>query len=95
MMQGDVSSAAVTATGAVVVGPGRLKQLTFTGNTTGNASLVIYDSPAAASGQVLFTINAHLSNVPTPIDIPGEGIRFRTGLYAVLTNVVGLTVCYG
>jgi len=95
MMQGDVSSAAVTATGLLIAGRGRLKQLTFTGNTSGNAALVLYDNASAGSGKILFQINAHLSNVPTPIDLPGEGILFTNGCYAVLTNVVGLTICYG
>jgi len=95
MMQGDSLSAAVSATGVVVTGRGRLKQLTFVGNTTGNAVVVLYDNASAGSGKILWQLNAHLSNVPTPIDIPGEGILFVNGIYAALTNVVGLNVCYG
>lgn len=95
MQQYDVLSAAVTASGVLFTGRGRIKQVTFTGNTSGNASFILYDNPSAGSGKIVFQINAHLSNVPTPIDIPGEGILCQTGCYAALTNVTGITVCYG
>mgnify|MGYP003339757282 FL=1 len=93
MMQTDVLNVNITATGQLFTGRARIKQILFVGNATAG-SITIYDN-TAGSGRVLWGITFHTSNVPVSIDIPGEGILAYNGAYAVLSNVVGLGVCYG
>jgi hypothetical protein len=93
MMQTDVLNASLTASGQLFTGRSRIKEILFVGNTTAG-NITIYDN-TAASGRVLWSIAFHTSNVPVSIDIPGEGILAYNGAYAVLNNVIGLSVCYG
>jgi hypothetical protein len=94
MMQTDVFNVSLTSSGALFTTRQRIRQITFVGNTTAG-SITIYDNPSAGSGRVVWSINFHTSNVPASIDIPGEGLLCYNGAYAVLSNVVGMSVCYG
>ena len=93
MMQTDVLNASVTSSGIVFTGRQRIRQICFVGNSTAG-SITIYDNNIN-SGRVVWSIAFHTSNVPVSIDIPGEGILCYNGAYASLSNVVGLSVCYG
>lgn len=54
----------------------------YDGTSVSGELLLDLDSPAG-TGNAFFVI------------MPGEGILFRTGVYADLTNVTGVTVIYG
>jgi hypothetical protein len=92
-MQTDVLNSSLTASGQLFTGRQRIRQITFVGNTTAG-SIAIYDN-TVGSGRVVWSINFHTSNVPCSIDIPGEGILCYNGAYATLSNVVGISICYG
>lgn len=93
-MQYDVKTAYAEATGALVLGRCRLKQLVFLPNGTAG-SLVIYDNDSAASGDVVWRTRVGTGVQPFQLIVPGEGILAKTGLYAVLTNITSVTVTYG
>ena len=93
-MQTDVLNVNITSSGVLFSGRGRIRQVCFVGNTTAG-SITIYDNASAASGRVVWNITFHTSNVPTSIDIPGEGILCYNGAYGVLSNAVSLGICYG
>lgn len=93
-MQYDVSSAYVAATGVLVANRCRLKQLVFLPNGTAG-SLVIYDNASAGSGNIIWQTKVGTGVQPFQLIVPGEGILATNGLYAVLTNITSVTVCYG
>jgi hypothetical protein len=92
MMQTDVLNASLTASGQLFTGRSRIRQILFVGNTTAG-SITIYDN-TTGSGRVVWSINFHTSNVPCSVDIPGEGMLCLNGAYAVLSNVVGMSISY-
>ena len=93
-MQTDVKATSVTTSGVLVAARTRIKQIVFVGNSTAG-SITLYDNATTGSGNILYSITFHTSNVPTSIDIPGEGILAMNGVYATVSNIVGLTICYG
>ncbi len=57
-------------------------------------SVVLTDG--GASGSTRMTINTVASATqPTYLLMPGEGVLFRTNVYATLTNVGSATIFYG
>lgn len=57
-------------------------------------SVVLTDG--GASGSTRMTINTVASaSQPTYLLMPGEGVLFRTNVYATLTNVGSATIFYG
>jgi hypothetical protein len=91
-MQTDVLSAVATASGSMISGRTRLKGFVLTSSASAG-SVVFRDG--SASGTVLLTLNTPASAGFHDIVIPGEGVLFSSGVYAVLTNVTSVTIFYG
>lgn len=91
-MESDVKATRITATGAVTTLPARLKGLTFLAGASagtitlrdggsGGTTLAVFDTPGSATWQ-------------GTIDLPGNGIQFRSDMHATLSNVTGVTFFY-
>jgi hypothetical protein len=95
MQQTDVLNASLSSSGVLFSARQRIRQIVFVGNGTTNGAITIYDNPTTNSGRIVWSISLHTSNVPVSIDIPGEGILCVNGAYAVMTNITGMSICYG
>ena len=95
MMQTDVKSANTSVTAVMVASRTRLRQILAHGTGTAG-SITFYDTATATTNaNILYVMNFGTATVPISIDIPGEGILAQNGIYAVVSNVVGVTICYG
>ena len=92
MMQTDVKSAHVEATGTVVSGRNRLKAYhCISGGTAGD---VIFRD-GGASGTIRLQFNIGTGTQPVSLLIPGEGILFNTDIHVTLPATAKVTVFYG
>lgn len=93
MMQTDVKSAHVEATGTVVSGRNRLKGYQcLSGGTAGD--IIFRDGGASGAIRLQFNIPNNTNN-PFANLIPGEGILFTTDIHATLPTGAKVTVFYG
>lgn len=83
-----------TTDAAIMLLPGRLMGVTLLGDGTNAASLVIYDSPSAATGKVLAKINLDAGLVCQDLNIPNHGIIANQGLYADVTGTGAEYIVY-
>jgi hypothetical protein len=90
MAGSDVKATYLTASGTVVGGPARVGTIHYHGGGS-TGSVVLKDG--GSGGSTLLTIDIH-SNATGELNIPDEGIRFGTDVYAVLTNMSSTTVFY-
>jgi hypothetical protein len=90
MSGSDVKATYLTASGAVTSGPARLCTIHYHG--AGSTGSVAFKDGGAA-GPTLFTVDVH-SNNTGQLNIPDEGVRFGTSIYAVLNNITSLTSFY-
>ena len=94
MMQTDVKSAHLDASGVIFAGPTRVKGFSISpGGTAGE--VIFYDNASAASGTVRLTLNVSTNQALDSLAIPGEGIRFDVGVYVSMPASTHLTVYYG
>jgi len=94
MMQTDVKSAHLDASGVIFAGPTRVKGFSVSpGGTAGD--IIFYDNSSAASGTVRLTLNVSTNQALDSLAIPGEGIKFNNGVYVSLPLNSHLTVYYG
>ena len=91
-MNSDVKSTRVTTSGTIFAGPARVKAIAILdGATAGTLSIrdggasgaivLTLDTPGAATGKQWF-------------ELPGNGIRCGTDVYADFDQAVGVTVLY-
>ena len=93
MMQTDVRSAHLTASGTAFNGRTRLKSVSYRGNGTDG---YIKFRDGGSSGSVLCELDVGTSDSFTIyVLLPGEGIVFQTSIYVELSNVSATTVFYG
>lgn len=93
MMQTDVQSTHLTASGVVSANGARLKAVSYRGD--GQAGSILFKD-GGASGTTLLELDVGTSDTFTIyILIPGEGVRFPTNIYATLTHVGAITAFYG
>jgi hypothetical protein len=93
MMQTDVKSAHVEATGTVVSGRNRLKGYQcLSGGTAGD--IIFRDGGASGTIRLQFNIPNNTNN-PFANLIPGEGILFTTDVHVTLPTAAKVTVFYG
>ena len=93
MMQTDVKSAHLTASGTIFAGRSRLKAISYRGNAS-DGYVKLRDG--GSSGTILCELDVGTSDVFTIyVLIPGEGVLFQTSIYADLSNVNAITAFYG
>lgn len=93
-MQTDVKSASNTVTSTFFAGPTRLKGVLVTANATAG-TVTFKDGGDTGAALLTITLPANATNNPLYMDIPGEGIRFSTSLFANLSSVNAVTAFYG
>jgi hypothetical protein len=94
MMQTDVKMAHLDASGVVFAGPTRVKGYSVSPGATAG-EIEFYDNPSAASGTKRLILNISINQALDSLAIPGQGIRFDTGVYVTLPANAHLTVYYG
>lgn len=93
-MQYDVKSAYLDASGDVTDQPTRVKGLyVYLGANAG--TLELKDGGSGGTSLLKMATPAAATANPVYVIIPGEGVRFTSKPYAVLTNVAAITVFYG
>ena len=93
MMQTDVKSAHVEATGTIVSGRTRVKGYQcLSGGTAGD--IIFRDGGASGTIRLQFNIPNNTNN-PFANLIPGEGILFTTDVHVTLPTAAKVTVFYG
>ena len=93
-MQTDVKAAHIDASGVIFAGPTRVKGFSISpGGTAGEVQF--YDNATTNSGTILLTLNVSTNQALDSLAIPGEGIRFTTGVYVSMPANTHLTVYYG
>ena len=93
-MQTDVSTAYLTSSGVIFASRTRVRQLTII--PTGTAgSVILYDNATTNSGNVLWRVTTGTNTAPIVVMLPGEGVLASNGVYAALSNMTSVTVCYG
>jgi hypothetical protein len=93
MMQTDVKSAHLEATGSLVSGRVRLKGYQcLSGGTAGD--IIFTDGTATGLERLRFNVPANTNN-PFANLIPGEGILFENGVYVTLPTATKVTIFYG
>lgn len=99
MMQTDVKSAHASGTisAALYAAPTRLKGFLVTAVATTPATLKFFDGTSASGILLLeFDIVSNGNPIPFSVLIPGQGIWFKTGVFATTNALVtGLTIFYG
>jgi hypothetical protein len=94
MMQTDVKSAHIDASGVIYAGPTRVKGFSISpGGTAGEVQF--YDNATTNSGTIRLTLNVSTNQALDSLAIPGEGIRFDVGVYVSMPANTHLTVYYG
>ena len=91
-MQTDVKAASLSTSGTVYDGPTRVKGLVI--HTNGDTAATITLQDGGAGGTTIFTLPAPNGDTLTNILIPGEGIKFKSSVYASLTSCE-VVVFYG
>jgi hypothetical protein len=94
MMQTDVKSTHLDASGVIFAGPTRVKGYSVSsGGTAGE--IEFYDNASTASGTTRLVLNISSNQALDSLAIPGEGIKFDNGVYVSLPANAHLTVYYG
>jgi hypothetical protein len=94
MMQTDVKAGHLDASGVIFAGPTRVKGFSISpGGTAGEVQF--YDNATTNSGTIRLTLNVSTNQALDSLAIPGEGIRFDTGVYVSMPASTHLTVYYG
>lgn len=93
MMQTDVLSSHVEATGTMVTGRVRVKGYQcLSGGTAGD--IILRDGGSGGTIRLQFNVPANTNN-PFANIIPGEGILFYTDVHVTLPTGAKITVFYG
>lgn len=94
MMQTDVKSTHLDASGIIFASSCRVKGFSISpGGTAGE--VIFYDNASAASGTARLTLNVSTNQALDSLAIPGEGIKFDNGVYVSMPANTHLTVYYG
>jgi hypothetical protein len=94
MMQTDVKSTHIDASGVIYASTTRVKGYSISpGGTAGEVNF--YDNASAASGTIRLILNVSTNQALDSLAIPGEGIKFENGVYVSMPANTHLTVYYG
>lgn len=92
LMQSDIQSTRLTASGSVFGGPGRVKGVYF---VAGASAGTVEIRDGGASGTVLVTLDTPAdATVTRYLEIPSAGVRCETDVFVTLTDVTAVTVFY-
>jgi hypothetical protein len=94
MMQTDVKSTHLDASGVIYAAPTRVKGYSISPGATAG-EVIFYDNATTNAGTVRLTLNVSTNQALDSLAIPGQGIRFDVGVYVVLPANTHLTVYYG
>jgi hypothetical protein len=100
-MQTDVLASQVRTDDGVLnnqagnaIGPARVKGVYIV--PSGTAGSVVFKDGSTSGGTTVLTVNTVASATqPTYFLIPGEGIRFTSGIYVDVTSIGSVMVFYG
>lgn len=93
MADTDVLSTRLTASGTVSALPTRLRAVSI---LAGAAAGTVQFRDGGSGGTILCEVDTPASATATvQVLLPGNGVRFRTNLYATMTNAVAVTAFYG
>ena len=95
MMQTDVLSAYITASGVVVNSAARVKAVYINANTAAAGNVTLLDGGATGTKRVVLDVPSSATNNPVYVLLPGEGVRFTSNVYANLASMTSVTVVYG
>lgn len=90
--QTDVSNVEVAATGSAYGNPTRVKGIVITTTVATAGSVLLKDG--GSGGTTLINIDTPAAVGTYNVFVPGEGVRFRTDVYATLTNCK-VSIFYG
>jgi len=90
MMQTDILTANLTASGVVSNQRNRIRGLICTPSATAG-SVVLSDGNG---GLVKISVSTITNGSTFDVEIPGEGVLCLNGIYATLTNITSVTVFY-
>jgi len=91
-MSSDVKSTRVTASGAIFAGPARVKGIHIVAGATAG-TVIIKDG--GSGGTAICTIDTPaLATETITMEIPCDGLRCETSVYATITNAGFVTVFY-
>ena len=94
MMQTDILSTHIDASGVISASPTRVKGYSLApGGTAGE--VIFYDNSSTASGATPLIINISINQALDSLALPGQGIRFTKGVYVTMPANAHLTVYYG
>lgn len=95
MMQYDVKSAHLNASGTVFAQPARVKGFSICATASTAGTLLLKDG--GSGGTTLIEVDIPSNSNPNSFYtlVPGEGVRFTTDIYATLTGIASVTVYYG
>jgi hypothetical protein len=95
MMQTDVKSTHLNASGSIFGGRARVKGISVCASASVVGTLVIKDG--GSSGTTVIEIDIPSNSNPNSFYmlIPGEGVLCSTSVYATITNMASVTVFYG
>ena len=88
---GDVKAVTASNNTAIIEGPARVKSMNYRANASAG-SIVLKDGGSGGSTIIDVAVPA---NGYGDITIPGDGVRFSTNVYTVLTNVSSVTIFHG
>ena len=95
VMQADVKSVHLNASGSAVSYATRVKGFSICATASTAGTLLLKDG--GSSGTTLLEIDIPSNSNPNSfyVLVPGEGVRCYTSIYATLTNIASVTVFYG
>jgi len=91
MAGNEVIAKHLHASGVLADCRGRLKGFIVNHDTGTSGHIILYDNDSAASGTVVLEVDEKGAGT-FGMEIPGDGIIFRDGLYASLPSDTSITV---
>jgi len=95
MMQTDVKSTHLNASGTVFDGPARIKGFSICATASSAGTLMLKDGGSGGTTRIEIDIPSNSNPNSFYVSVPGEGVRYETNIYATLTNISSVTVFYG
>jgi len=95
MMQTDVKSTHLNASGSIFAGRARIKGFSICATASSAGTLVLKDGGSSGVSVVEIDIPSNSNPNSFYVAIPGEGVLCQTNIYATLTNISSVTVFYG